>query len=429
MPKLQANTALIVKEIQKLSRALAGPDTLDPIVEAAGNSRFVLLGEASHGTSEFYAVRKELTQRLIQEQRVQFIAVEGDWPSCYSVNRYIKGLPGAPSSAEEALKDFDRWPAWMWANREITELVEWLKMFNAVRPLANRVGFYGLDVYSLWESMEQIIRYLERSGSPLVQKAKEAFACFDPFNREGQSYGISASLFSKGCEDEIVQLLAKLRTDRTRAQDPEEAALDAEINGLVAVHAEKYYRMMITNDAESWNIRDRHMVEALKRIAAFYGHNAKGVVWEHNTHIGDARATDMAADGMINVGQLLREEYGSDEVFAAGFGTHRGTVMAGSAWGNAAQVMEVPAGMPDSWEDLLHRSGSGENLLLILREAGESSELMNSVIGHRAIGVVYHPHNEKGNYVPTILPKRYDAFLYIDETKAVEPLAPVPVTV
>ncbi|GAA4851735.1 hypothetical protein GCM10023310_33150 [Paenibacillus vulneris] len=428
MPTIQANRTKIIEEIQKLSRPLAGPDAMNPIIEAAGASRFVLLGEASHGTSEFYKLRSELTQRFIQDKGFRFIAVEGDWPSCFIVNRYIKGLPGAASNAEEALQDFHRWPAWMWANQEILELVEWLKSFNAERPLAERVGFYGLDVYSLWESMEQIVSYLERTGSPHVQKAKAAFECFDPYGREGQSYGMSASLFSEGCEEEVVQLLAKLRTERSRTQDPEEAALDAEINGLVAMHAEQYYRAMITKDVESWNIRDRHMVEALKRIAAFYGPDAKAIVWEHNTHIGDARATDMAADGMINVGQLLREEYGPHEVFAVGFGTHHGTVMAGRAWGEDAEVMEVPEGIRDSWEDLLHRSGSGKDLMLMLRDVEETSELMHSVIGHRAIGVVYHPQYERGNYVPTKLPKRYDAFLFIDETKAVQPLAVVPVS-
>ncbi|TVY10251.1 erythromycin esterase family protein [Paenibacillus cremeus] len=425
---MQAATTKLIHEIRRLSLPLRSPDDLSPLVEAAGEAKYVLLGEASHGTSEFYTVRAELTKRLILEHGCRFIAVEGDWPACFSVNRYVKSLPGAAADAKTALQAFDRWPVWMWANHEILELIEWLKAHNDALPAAERVGFYGMDVYSLWESMEEIIQYLERIGSKHVEDAREAFACFEPFHREGQNYGVSAALYGEGCTDEVVALLTKLRTDRGRVEDPQEAALDAEINGLVTLHAEQYYRAMITADAESWNIRDRHMVEALQRIAAFYGPGAKAVVWEHNTHIGDARSTDMLEDGMVNVGQLLREQSDPGEVFAIGFGTHRGTVMAASRWGVTPEVMQVPAGIRDSWEDLLHESLNGADHILLF--AGrDAPALMDTVIGHRAIGVVYHPRRERGNYVPTVLPQRYDAFVHMDATTAVKPLAGIPVMV
>ncbi|MCZ8524010.1 MULTISPECIES: erythromycin esterase family protein [Paenibacillus] len=414
-----------IEAIQQLAVPLKEQSALDDLVRAASSARCVLLGEASHGTSEFYTLRAEITKRLITEHGCRIIAVEGDWPSCFSVNRYIKGLPDAEDHAAEALSAFDRWPEWMWANREIRDLVEWLKEHNAPLPPEQKVGFYGLDVYSLWESMDEILQYLERTGSPNVEEARAAFECFEPFGGEGQSYGLSASLFGEGCQDEVVALLAKLRTERTRPQDPQEEALDAEINALVAVDGERYYRAMITHDAESWNIRDRHMTEVLHRILNFHGPESKAVVWEHNTHIGDARATDMFADGMVNVGQLAREQMSSGDVYAIGFGTHRGTVMAGTSWGAPAQVMEVPQGISGSWEDLLHHA-VGEDCVLQLKDA---PAVLRETIGHRAIGVVYHPAHERGNYVPSRLPDRYDAFVHVEVSKAVRPLASEPVHV
>jgi erythromycin esterase-like protein len=420
------NTKQIIEEIQDHATALRSSEDLDRIVDAIGDAHYVLLGEASHGTSEFYQYRAELTRRLIERKGFRVIAVEGDWPSCFSVNRYVKGLPGAAATAEEALREFNRWPTWMWANREIQDLTEWLRTYNDGQELPNRVGFYGIDVYSLWESMDDILNYMQQTGSPHLDTAREAFACFEPFGRDGQSYGLSASLFNEGCVDEVIRLLTKLRTDAHRSDDPEEAALAAEINGLVTVHAEEYYRSMITGDAESWNIRDRHMVEALNRIVRFHGPETKAIVWEHNTHIGDARATDMARDGMINVGQLLREQQPPGDVYAVGFGTHRGTVIAATSWGAPLEVMEVPQGRRNSWEDLMHQAGAHDQILIFGKEGQDS---FKQVIGHRAIGVVYHPQYERGNYVPTVLPERYDAFIHVDETTALAPLSVEPVYV
>ncbi|ARU62313.1 protein-L-isoaspartate O-methyltransferase [Tumebacillus avium] len=408
----------IVAQIEKNATRLSTPDDLDLLVEAAGDARYVLLGEASHGTSDFYTWRAELSKRLIAEKGFTFIAVEGDWPSCYSLNRYIKNQPDADPTPRAAMQAFNRWPTWMWANAEIIELSKWMREFNSKRSPEQKTGFYGLDVYSLWESMEEVIRYLERTGSPELAQAKRAFECFEPFKRNEQSYGLSASFFSQSCEDEVVQLLMNLHNNRNFGMQDAEAALSAEINALVAVNAERYYRAMIQSGPDSWNIRDLHMVETLQRLTKFHGPYTKAIIWEHNTHIGDARATDMARAGMINIGQVLREQNREEDVFTIGFGTHRGTVIAGRSWGAPMEEMPVPPAEKNSWEDLMHRAGSFDKILML----GPGNPYFQSVIGHRAIGVVYHPEDERGNYVPSRMAQRYDAFVYIDETKALDPL-------
>lgn len=410
---------LMMQSIRKHAQPFVKEESLKMLIDRVGDAKYVLLGEASHGTSEFYTVRAELSKRLITEKGFRFIAVEGDWPSCYTLNRYVKGYSDAGVEAREALKDFNRWPAWMWANREILELVEWLRQYNEDKPDHAKVGFYGIDVYSLWESMSEIVKYLDTKDSADLELAKRAFECFEPFGRDEQSYGASASLFGEGCEDEVIALLRQLQ-DKWKDVHPQdqENALSAELNALAVKGAEAYYRTMIRHDAESWNIRDRHMVEALEKLMEFHGEAARTLVWEHNTHIGDARATDMADDGMINVGQLLREKHGSD-VYAIGFGTYQGTVIAGMTWGAQPEEMNVPPAIVNSWEELLHRDGAEDKLLLFDKSENVLDE---TLIGHRAIGVVYHPERERGNYVPTIISKRYDAFIYIDETKALTPI-------
>ncbi|MDR6881514.1 erythromycin esterase-like protein [Bacillus sp. 3255] len=411
---------VIVEQIKQQSVRLESADDLDTLIEAIGDKKYVLLGEASHGTSEFYKLRTELSRKLIQDKGFTFIAVEGDWPSCYEVNRYVKHYKNAKPSARETLESFNRWPTWMWANEEVIELADWLKQHNADKPVNERVGFYGLDVYSLWESLAEIERYLQESGTPeQLDLARRAFACFDAYDEEGQNYGVSAAFYGESCQDEVVKLLQELHAKRVRYDEDSEAALSAELNALVAVNAEDYYRTMVRHDAESWNVRDRHMTEALRRLAEHHGPDAKVIVWEHNTHIGDARATDMLADGMVNVGQLVREAHGEADVFAIGFGTYRGTVLAAKAWGAPVATMQVPAAQPGSWEELMHRAGAYDQILLLRRE---DPVLGHEVLGHRAIGVVYRPAYERGNYVPSVMAQRYDAFVHVDESHALHPL-------
>ena len=405
--------------LRELSVPYVNADQADELIAKASRARWVLMGEASHGTSEFYTNRAELSKRLIQDHGYRFVAVEGDWPSCYALNRYVKGYDQTSADAREALRDFARWPTWMWANEEIAVFAEWLKEFNTDKPDSEKVGFYGIDLYSLWESMDEILNYLGTKDGADLEAAKRAFECFEPHDREEQQYGISAALYGEGCEDEVVSLLRRLQDKWKKSpKGDRESALSAEMNALAVTGAEAYYRTMIRHDAESWNVRDRHMVQALEKLMEYHGHKARAIVWEHNTHIGDARATDMAEEGMVNVGQLLREKHG-DDVYAIGFGTYMGTVIAGRAWGEPMEEMRVPPAIAGSLEEVLHRIGP-ENKLLLMDKNPSRAESISLV--HRAIGVVYHPERERGNYVPTVLGRRYDAFIFIDRTKALSPL-------
>ena len=411
----------LTRALKSAALPLSTSADLDPLMERIGDSRFVLLGEATHGTSEFYTWRAELTKRLIVEKGFTIIGVEGDWPDCFRVNRYAKGRFGAGESAEEVLRTFNRWPTWMWANREVCQFVDWLHDHNAKRGESQKAGLYGLDVYSLWDSMREVVAYLSRVDPAAVQLAKRAYNCFEPYAEDEQEYARATALVPTSCEDEAVAVLATLRAKAVSyREDGKEGFFDAEQNALVARNAERYYRAMVRGGSESWNVRDHHMVETLNRLVAHHGPTFKAVLWEHNTHIGDARFTDMARHGMVNVGQLVRQQHASDGVVIVGFGTHRGTVIAGEEWGAPMQRMRVPAARPKSFEAEMEASGAGDSLLLF--ENGAIPGL-DEPIGHRAIGVVYDPDHERwGNYVPSIMNGRYDAFIYIEETRALDPL-------
>ncbi|MGM0877904.1 MAG: erythromycin esterase family protein [Bacillota bacterium] len=410
----------LIQAIKDYAKPLHAPNDLDFLIDEIDKEKFVLLGESSHGTSEFYKMRAELSKKLITEKGFTYLAVEGDWPACQKVNRYIKGFDQLSTSAREVLKSFNRWPTWMWANEEMIELIEWLKKYNQKQPKDKQVGFYGIDIYSLWESMDEIIKYLEKTNSPDVETAKKAFACFEPFNRQPEKYGVSASFYSEGCHDEVIRLLADICLNKHTYSDSEESSLNLEVNALITANAENYYRTMVVNDNESWNIRDRHMVEVINKITEFYGNHAKGIIWEHNTHVGDARATDMVDEGIVNVGQLLREQKGKDDLFIVGFGTYRGTVIAASQWGVNFERMITPPAQDGSWEDIMHKAGPDDKVLVF---TDENKHLFHRTIGHRAIGVVYNPAYEHyGNYVPSVMPERYNAFIYVNDTNALRPL-------
>ncbi|HEU0055346.1 MAG TPA: erythromycin esterase family protein [Longimicrobium sp.] len=409
----------LVEAIRGRALPLQGDADLDPLLERIGEARVVLLGEASHGTSEFYTWRDRISRRLVAEKGFRFIAVEGDWPDCYTINRYVKGRGGG--DARSVLHAFERWPTWMWANREVEALAEWLRGWNEGRPEDERVGFYGLDVYSLWESMDVVTRWLEKVDPELAARARRAYGCFDPYEEDVQDYAMATAMVPTSCEDEVVRVLGALRSKGPDFQEEgREAFFNAEQNALVARNAELYYRTMVRGGAASWNVRDTHMMETLDRLLKHHGPDAKAIVWEHNTHVGDARATDMARAGMVNVGQLAREAYGANVVIA-GFASHAGSVIAGEEWGAPMERMTVPEAREGSWESLLHRAGAHDKLLLL--EDFDEVEGALEPRGHRAIGVVYHPGRERyGNYVPTVLPYRYDALLYIDQSRALQPL-------
>jgi len=415
-------TAELLDAVRSRLRPLRSPTDLDPLLDRIGDARYVLLGEASHGTAEYYTWRAALSRRLIVERGFSFIAVEGDWPDCYRVNRYVKGASDSGASAREVLHAFERWPTWMWANAEVVELAEWLRLHNDAQPADRRVGFYGLDVYSLWDSLYQVLGYLRKHAPAALPAARRAFQCFEPYGEDVQEYARATRWVDETCEPEVVSLLRELRRAAPLSpSDGREAQFNAEQNALVVQDAEHYYRTMVRGGPDSWNVRDRHMAETLERLMRHHGAGAKAIVWEHNTHVGDARYTDMAGDGMVNVGQLVREEHAEGEVVLVGFGSFRGSVIAGAEWEAPMQRMAVPAARPGSWEDVLHRAGPTDRLLLF--DPRRDEEILSEERGHRAIGVVYHPEIEHyGNYVPTMLPRRYDAFLYLDQTRALHPL-------
>jgi erythromycin esterase len=411
----------LVGKLRDVAKPLSSDEDLDPLLDRIGNSRLVLLGEASHGTSDYYTWRARLSKRLIREKGFRFIAVEGDWPDCYCINRYVKGYDGCGSSAKEALSAFDRWPTWMWANWEVIALTEWLRRHNDACSPEERVGFYGLDVYSLWESLDAVMDHLRESHPEALEQAMEAVNCFHPFNRDAQTYAWYTRITPEDCESEVLALLRELRSVPSQFDEDPEAHFNAEQNALVVAGAEAYYRAMVRGDESSWNIRDTHMCDTLDRLLEHHGPDSKAIVWEHNTHIGDSRYTDMAAEGMVNLGQLARERHGENSVTLVGFGSYQGSVIAGRGWGKPMEQMPVPPAKQGSWEDVMHRATSGNSLYLsqdLSQVSGAEAER-----GHRAIGVVYNPERERhGNYVPTVLPKRYDAFLFLDETRALHPL-------
>jgi erythromycin esterase-like protein len=391
----------------------ADPDLVDRI----GEARVVLLGEATHGTLDFYGWRAQLSARLIGERGFSFVAVEGDWPDCYEINRYVRSYSGAAKSAGEALRTFSRWPTWMWANWEVAGFAEWLRRTNDNLSTGRRVGFYGLDVYSLFESMDAVVAYLRKVDPQAAEDAKRAYLCFEPYAREPQDYARATALVPASCEDEVIDILVRLRRDASRYADDEER-FNAMQNAIVAVEAERYYRAMVRTDAGSWNVRDRHMTNTLGRLLERRP-GSKGIVWAHNTHVGDARATDMAVSGMVNVGQLARERWGDDAV-SIGFSSYEGTVIAGSSWGAPMERMAVPAARADSSDAALHEATNAGDAVLVFEEpAGPAAR--PSV--QRAIGVVYDPERERwGNYVPTRLALRYDALVHIDRSSALHPL-------
>jgi len=422
-------TTVLVAGLRRAAKPLSTPADLDPLLDAIGDARYVLLGEATHGTADFYASRAEISKRLIEEKGFSFVAVEGDWPDCYRVNQHVHWLDDAGERAEDVLHAFERWPTWMWANRQVVEFVEWLRDHNRSLSAQRRAGFFGLDVYSLWESMTAVIAYLDRVDPDAARAARHAYGCFDPYRDDVHAYARATALVPTSCENEAVSMLRSLRINAAAyAEDGRGGYFDAEQNALITRNAERYYRTMIRGGPTSWNVRDHHMSETLDRLMSHHGPDAKAIVWEHNTHVGDARFTDMARHGMVNVGQLVREMHGEgpgerDGVVLVGFGTHRGTVIAGAEWGETMERMRIPVGRDGSLEDLMHQAVNGDGLFIFDGSANGGISGFDMALDHRAIGVVYDPYAERlGNYVRTIVPRRYDAFVFIDESRAVDPL-------
>ena len=434
---MSATLPLGEREVLEALRREAHPLTgdhrdYDALLALVADARIVLLGEASHGTHEFYRERARITKRLIAEHGFTGVAIEGDWPDAYRVNRYIRGAR-EDADAEEALRGFRRFPTWMWRNADVLDMVGWLRDRNdGLERNARRVGFYGLDLYSLGASMEAVIGYLDEQDPDAAARARARYECLQPYGVESAEYGRAVLLgVGEPCRRRVVEQLVELRR---RAGDylrrdglaAEDEYFFAEQNAAVVANAEEYYRTMVGDQAGSWNLRDRHMADTLDQLIAHldrHGGTARVVVWEHNSHIGDARATQMGARGELNLGQLMRERHGRDAV-NVGFTTYTGTVTAASAWGDPAERKHVRPGLADSYEALLHATQIPAFLLCPLA-AGETGRALREPRLERAIGVIYRPQTERqSHWFAASVAQQFDALVHIDNTRAVEPLEP-----
>jgi erythromycin esterase-like protein len=399
-------------------------DTADvgALLERVGGARAVLLGEASHGTHEFYALRAELTRRLIAERGFAAVAVEADWPDAHRVNRFVRGRSDDPD-ARAALGDFRRFPTWMWRNTVVADFVDWLRDHN--RGAGRPAGFYGLDLYSLYTSIDAVVTYLDRVDPEAAARARQRYACFEHTSVDGQRYGYAAATGrQEPCEDAVVAQLVELqRTAAGHRDGDDEALFDAEQNARLVADAEAYYRSMFRGRVESWNRRDRHMAATLERLLEHLGgrvEDPKVVVWAHNSHLGDARATELGHGGELNLGQLVRERHGEDACLV-GFTTHHGEVTAASDWDAPMERKRVRPALAGSYEDVLHATGR-PRFWLDLRDPAVAAPLDDPRL-ERAIGVIYRPETERvSHWFEARLPAQFDLVIHLDETTALEPL-------
>lgn len=409
----------IIVEIEENSLPFSSVEDLDALIEEMSKHKIVMLGESSHGTKEFYKIRREISKKLIQNHGFNFIAVEGDWPDCNKLNDYVMNRE-KQDPVEAVRSQFHRWPTWMWSNEEIPPLINWMKK--------NQLGaFYGLDVYSLFESLEEIKKHLDHVEPSAAMRIREAYRCFESYHFDEIAYAKSLLTLPRGCQKEVSETLRAML--RLRLQDTslsKESLLSTKQNARIIANAENYYRAMISGSDESWNVRDMHMMDTLEGLIKFHGSDSKAIVWAHNTHIGDYHATDMADQGHINIGGLARERFGIENVFLMGFSTYEGEVTAGSAWGGEQKTMKLPKGKPGSYEDYFHQAALNlktHQMAIRLNQLDKHSALHRR-LGHRAVGVVYDPNHEaRGNYVPTEMAKRYDGMIFVDKTTALKSLS------
>ena len=414
--------------VRDAAHAINGAADYDGIVELAGDAQFVLIGEASHGTHEFYQIRAKLTQRLIEEKGFRVVALEADWPDMLRVHRYVRGI-GEDTSANAALGGFTRFPQWMWRNQVMLEFVEWAREWNSrLAHERSQVGMFGMDLYSLHASIDAVLGYLARTDPAAADRARRRYACFEHFGEDPQMYGYAAATgVAETCEQAVVEQLIELRRkyDETEPHSGEREAEElfyAEQNARLVRNAERYYRSMFRGRASSWNLRDSHMAETLNALVTrLDGGRTKVVVWAHNSHLGDARATEMGERGEHNVGQLVRERVG-EEAFLIGFSTYGGSVTAARDWGQDGERRSVRLGLPGSYEELFHKTELPQ-FWLNLREQNRATEALKKARLQRAIGVIYAPATERwSHYFQARLPEQFDVMIHLDETTALHPL-------
>jgi protein-L-isoaspartate(D-aspartate) O-methyltransferase len=414
--------------IRETARRLDDIETgdVEELLSRMASSRVVLLGEATHGTSEFYRMRARLTRELVSRHGFNLVAVEADWPDAARIDRYVRHLP--PSSSP--WKPFARFPTWMWRNEEVRLLAEWLRQRNGtLKDTSRRTSFYGLDLYSLFTSADAVVRYLDTVDPKAAEVARQRYGCLTPWQSDPAASGraVVAGQF-ESCEKEVVKVLVDLLGQRLDYSTRDgERFLDGAQNAAVVANAERYYRAMYRGNVESWNLRDQHMFDTLSALLAFHGPDARAVVWAHNSHLGDAAATEMGARGEHNVGQLCRTSLG-EAAYLVGFGTDHGTVIAADDWGEPHRVQSVRAADPRSYEALCHLSGVPAFLLHLRepRHPGLREELAEARL-ERAIGVIYRPDTElQSHYFAASLPRQFDEWIWFDETKALHPLGAGP---
>ena len=420
----------LVNLVTKKAEPLVGsPKDFDSVIDLIADARFVLLGEASHGTHEFYRIRGQISKILIAERGFSAVAVEADWPDAYRVNRFVRGAGGDIDSVE-ALSGFQRFPQWMWRNADVLDFVGWLREHNDEEVFEEgKCGFYGLDLYSLHASIEAVLAYLSKVDPEAAKGARHHYSCFEHFGKDITTYGYAAGFrMAPSCEEAVIKNLVELRRKAMNylqrdGQVAADAYFCAEQNALVVRNAEEYYRNMFRREVSSWNLRDTHMMESLLRLAIHLSTQrpwAKIIVWAHNSHLGDARATQMSERGELNLGQLVREHFGKEAV-SIGFTTYDGTVTAASDWDAPAERKNVRPAHPESFEALFH-DVDVPNFFLNLRDADIAAALRNERL-ERAIGVIYRPETEFiSHYFHARLPDQFDAILHYDHTRAVEPL-------
>ena len=414
----------LVEQIAQVAEAFDAVDDLplERLLERIGDSRLVLLGEASHGTSEFYQARQRITRALIEEQGFDFIAIEGDWPDVARMDHYVRHAEYSQSEWTA----FARFPTWMWRNEDVRGFVDWLREHNAEREPSTRVAFYGLDLYSLFQSIDAVVEYLDKVDPQAAAFARERYNCLLPFKSDPANYGReTGSLGLVGCEPAVLDVLRYLETRQSEyAEQDNEQFLDALQNARLVVSAEAYYRLMYDDSYNVWNLRDTYMFDTLETLLAQHGEGSRAVVWAHNSHIGDARATERARYDELNMGQLCRERFG-DGVYLIGFGTNSGTVAAASDWDAPMEIKTLRPVLAQSYEQLCHKTGLAGFLLPLGHNAdSQVHEGLSKQRLQRAIGVIYRPETERGShYFETQLPRQFDEYIWIEHSQAITKLA------
>ena len=426
--------------LARVSVPLEAPaDTFGPLLDLVGGARIVMIGEASHGTHEFYQYRAEITRRLIIDKGFTAVAAEADWPDAWRVNRFVRGFSD-DANAAEALAGFKRFPQWMWRNTVVLDFINWLRERNDHLPVNQHAcGFYGIDLYSMNRSITSVLQYLDKVDHAAATRARYRYSCFEEFGEDPQAYGYAASYdLERSCEDEVIAQLVDLRRQAAEyvkrdGRVAEDEYFYAEQNARLVANAERYYRSMFAGHIDSWNLRDQHMADTIDALIGYLDRHVgrtRVVVWAHNSHLGDASATEMGERGEWNVGQLVRQRWGRDQAGSTGspqavnigFSTYTGTVTAASNWDGPAETQRVRPGLPGSYEALFHEVGSA-NMLLRMKDAGDLLPLLREPRLQRAIGVIYRPQTERiSHYFHALLADQFDAMIHLDQTRALEPL-------